>query len=153
MNSLSLIYVMFVFSVKYRLGMIHPVWRERLYSVMGQTLKDMQGVYPLQIGGVADHVHVLLRTEGIVAESEIMRKLKSESSQWINRQGLVTGRFAWQRGGARISYSPSSVDDVCRYIANQESHHRRLSFREEIENLYRSVHIQYTEYDLPSELE
>ena len=120
---------------------------------MGQTLREIEGVQPILIGGVSDHVHVLFSTKGNIAESEIVRKLKSESSLWINENRLTVGRFAWQRGGGRISYSHSALPSVKQYIANQAEHHRRISFREEYERLLCNMSVEYSSFDLPDELE
>ena len=151
MRSFSQIYIMAVFGVKYRLGLIKPPWREHLYAVIGQTLSDIEGVKPIKIGGVADHVHVLFSTRGAVPENEIIRHIKTESSLWVNKKRLVTGKFAWQDGSGRMSYSKSALDDVIRYIANQEEHHKRVSFRDEYESWLRNLGIDYCKFDLPED--
>lgn len=143
---------MAVFGVKYRLGLIAPAWQRRLYAVMGQTLSEMEGVKPIEIGGVKDHVHVLFSTKGNIAESEIIRKLKSESSLWINQNKLTIGRFAWQNGGGRFNYSHSALNDVIRYIRSQEEHHRHKTFREEYEGFLRKLNREYSCFDLPEDL-
>ena len=152
MRSYSKIYIMAVFGVKYRLGLINSNWRDKLFTVIGQSLKSIDGVSPIKIGGVSDHVHVLFYTKGIVGEAEIIRKIKSDSSRWINENRLTVGRFAWQEGGARISYSHSAIQNVIQYIANQENHHRRISFREEYENWLKQIDAEYTKFDLPEDL-
>ena len=121
MRSFSQIYIMAVFGVKYRLGLIMPPWREHLYAVIGQTLSDIEGVKPIKIGGVADHVHVLFSTRGAVPANEIIR------------------------------HSKTALDDVIRYIANQEEHHKRVSFRDEYESWLRNLGIDYCKFDLPED--
>ena len=153
MRSFSQIYVMAVFGVKYRAAMIHVSWRQQLFSVMGQILKDIEGVSPICIGGVEDHVHVLFSTKGIVAEAEIVRKLKSESSLWINSSEFYKGKFAWQRGGGRFSYSYSAVPAVRKYIESQVEHHKKMTFREEYEKYLMRSEIDYSIYDLPEDPE
>jgi REP element-mobilizing transposase RayT len=143
---------MAVFGVKYRLGLISKRWREELYAVIGQTLKSMDGVTPIIVGGASDHVHVLFSTKGNVSESEIIRRIKSDSSRWVNENRLSLGRFAWQEGGSRISYSHSALPNVTKYIANQEEHHRHVSFREEYEKWLQEIGANYTTYDLPENL-
>ncbi|MCM1484192.1 MAG: transposase [Muribaculaceae bacterium] len=151
MRSFSCIYIMAVFGTKYRLGLISEKWRDELYAVMGQILKDIDGVRPIKIGGVNDHVHVLFSTRGLIPEAEIVRKLKSESSLWINSRKLTVGKFGWQEGGARISYSYSALDSVKRYIDNQKEHHRIHTFREEYERLMMNLGMKYDKYDLPED--
>lgn len=143
---------MMVFAVKYRLGMIGREWRESLFAVIGATLSTMEGVTPIKIGGTKDHVHVLFSTRGIVPEAEVMRKAKSESSLWVNQNNLTLGRFGWQEGGARFSYSSWDIERLKRYVETQEEHHRHFSFREELERMYQAAHYQPARYDLPEEL-
>lgn len=151
MRSFSQIYIMAVFGVKFRLGLIDRAWKLQLYSVMGNTLNNINGTAAVRIGGIADHVHVLFSTQGFVAEAEIIRKLKSDSSRWINEHRLTVGRFAWQDGNARFSYSVRDIAQIIRYIDNQEEHHRRLSFREELDKLLLHSGMAYNGYNLPDE--
>ncbi len=149
MNSFTQQYIMAVFGVKYRLGLINRAWADNLYALMGSILKEIDGVMPLIINGYKDHVHVLYSTKGVVADAEIVRRLKTESSRWINEQRLTRGRFEWQRGGARISYSPSALPNVKAYIANQWEHHRVKTFREEYEQWLVSMGVNPNTFDLP----
>ena len=143
---------MAVFGVKYRLGLISPKWQNELHAVMGRILNEIQGVKVIKVGGVADHVHVFFSTRGIVPEEEIVRKVKSESTLWVNNNRLAVGRFAWQSGGGRFSYSPSAVPQVKHYIENQAEHHRRMSFAEEYARFLAHYNFPYTKYDLPDPL-
>lgn len=152
MQSFSQIYIMAVFAVKYRDGVINALWRKQLFAVMGQTLKEIDGVIPIAIGGTEDHVHILFSTKGLVGQAEIVRKVKSESSLWVNNKRLTHCRFAWQRGGARISYSSSAVKDVTAYINNQVEHHKNISFRQEYESILKKLGKEFTDFDLPEEL-
>lgn len=153
MNSFSQIYIMLVFGVKYRLGLIGYDWKERLYGVIGQTLNGISGVRTICIGGTSDHVHILLRTEGHVGESEILRKVKSESSRWINENRLCVGRFGWQDGGGKFAYSQSQVPRVKAYIHNQEEHHRKTSFKSEFAHFLNKFGITNLDrYSLPDDL-
>lgn len=153
MKSFAQIYIMAVFGVKYRTAVLHVSWRQRLFAVMGQILKEIDGVSPICIGGVEDHVHVLFSTRGIVAEEEIVRKLKTESTLWINSQDFYRSKFAWQKGSSRISFSYSAIPDVKRYIENQSEHHKGISFRDEYERYLIRFGIPYDKYDLPQDLE
>ncbi len=153
MNTFTSIYVMTVFAVKYRLGLIDPRWAPRLYAVIGKILNDMEGVQAIKINGYKDHVHVLYRTQGLIADAEVMRRVKSESSRWLNEQRLVVGRFGWQRGGARISCSPGRLDRLLAYIENQWEHHKVVTFREEYGKWLQSLGLAPGGYDLPDDLE
>ncbi|MBD5324945.1 MAG: transposase [Bacteroides sp.] len=151
MNTITQQYVMAVFAVKYRLGLINPLWAPELYAMMGKILNDIDGVRPLKINGYKDHVHVLYSTRGMTPDAEIVRRLKTKSSRWLNEKRLTLGRFGWQRGGARISCSPSGLPRLKEYIDNQWQHHRVKTFREEYEGWLRSLGIAISEYDLPEE--
>lgn len=152
MQSFTQIHIMAVFGVKFRDGVINPLWREKLYSCIGQTLREIDGVTPIAIGGIDDHIHVLYSTKGNVADSEILRKIKTESSLWVNNNRLTRCRFAWQRGGARISYSYSAVPSVKKYIENQTEHHKHMSFRQEYELMLQKLGKEISTYDIPEEL-
>lgn len=153
MRSFTQINIMAVFGVKYRLGLIDPKWQNELYAVIGQILREIDGVQPVKIGGVKDHVHVLFNTRGNVAEEEIIRKIKTESSLWVNSKRLTLGKFAWQAGSGRISYSPSAVPQVIEYIANQAEHHNKISFVDEYERMLIKAGVEYSKFDLPEPLE
>ncbi|MDE5555523.1 MAG: transposase [Muribaculaceae bacterium] len=152
MQSFSQIYIMSVFGVKYRDGVINPLWREKLFACIGQTLKGIDGVMPIAIGGIEDHVHVFYSTKGNVADAEIVRRIKTESSLWVNSNRLTKCRFAWQRGGARISYSYSAVPLVKRYIETQVEHHKNMDFRQEYELMLRKLGHDVSIYDIPEEM-
>jgi putative transposase len=80
----------------------------------------------------ADHVHALIDLPTSVSIEKMVQLLKGSSSHWINSNNLVTGKFAWGRGYGAFSVSESNVDQVARYIAHQEEHHRVRTFAEEL---------------------
>ena len=79
-----------------------------------------------------DHVHALIDLPTNLCIEDMMQLLKGSSSHWINEQNLVTGKFGWGRGYGVFSVSESGVAEVCAYIANQEEHHRKRNFAEEL---------------------
>ena len=83
----------------------------------------------------ADHVHALVDLPASRAIDEIAQLLKGSSSHWVNESNLVPGKFAWQRGYGAFSVSHSAVAEVAKYIANQEAHHKKKSFVEELKQL------------------
>ncbi len=89
----------------------------------------------LAIGGVADHVHVLLSIPATLSVSKAMQLLKGNSSKWLREtfSELRSQGFAWQEGFGAFSIGVSGVEETVRYIQGQEEHHRRKSFREELE--------------------
>lgn len=139
---------MLVFGVKYRLGLIAPEWKPQLYSVMGRALTD-KGVKPLLINGPQDHVHVLVSMGVNASVADMVKHLKAESTKWINANRLTRGRFGWQDGYGAFSYSLGQLDQVMKYIRNQEEHHRRYTFREEYEAWLRETGAEITPFSLP----
>jgi REP-associated tyrosine transposase len=133
-----------VFSTKDRVPMIHKDVQERLYEYMGGIIRGEGGVL-LEIGGVADHVHLLTKLKADTAIAVLLRLLKSNSSGWVNDNRLVPGRFAWQTGYAAFSVSESQVEAVRRYIRNQEAHHAKVSFKDELIALLKKHRIEYDE--------
>jgi putative transposase len=79
-----------------------------------------------------DHVHALIDLPTHLSIEKMMQLFKGGSSHWINESDLISGKFAWGRGYGAFSVSHSGVDEVAKYIAGQEEHHRKRSFSEEL---------------------
>ena len=118
-----------VFATKNREPLISREWRADLHSYLGGTVKGLDG-HPEGIGGVADHVHLLVSLKPTACLSDFMRELKKSSSTWVRESKLA--HFQWQEGYAAFTVSASARESVQRYIANQEEHHRTKTFREEL---------------------
>ena len=80
----------------------------------------------------ADHVHLLIDLPTSLSIEELIQLLKGSSSHWINANNIIIGKFAWGRGYGAFSVSESNVDQVARYIAQQEEHHRVRTFAAEL---------------------
>lgn len=119
-----------VYSTKYRRPAIQPEWQDELYAYCGGILAEQKGVL-LRCGGVADHIHLLVKLSPTIAVSDVFRVLKSSSSKWVNERSDVTETFQWQTGFAAFSVSESQAPVVKKYIDSQEEHHRRSSFEDE----------------------
>ena len=85
------------------------------------------------VGGVVDHVHMLAGMPATISIAEFIQKVKANSSRWMHEQS--GRRFEWQPGYGAFSIGISQVNATCRYIRNQEAHHRKLTFDEEIERI------------------
>jgi putative transposase len=133
-----------VFSTKDRTPSIHEGLRERLYEYMGGIIRGERGTL-LEIGGVPDHVHLLAKLKSDISIAEMVRLIKSNSSKWVNESIDPTGRFEWQTGYGAFSVSESQAKKVQKYIANQESHHAKVSFRDELITLLKKHGIEYDE--------
>ena len=79
------------------------------------------------------------------AIEEVVQLLKGGSSHWVNESNLVPGKFGWQRGYGAFSVSHSAVDEVCAYIANQEEHHRKKTFAEELKQFVERYGLKWHE--------
>ena len=131
-----------VFAVKYRQALIDRSWRDDLYKyICGIINGNKQKAYA--IGGVADHIHILVSIHPNISISELVKHIKGCSSKWINEQNKAASYFRWQEGFGAFSYAQSELDTVIRYIDNQEEHHARQVFREEYIHLLRSFDIQF----------
>jgi len=107
-----------VFSSKNREPLIASQWRSRLHDYLGGTVRGLGG-YPEGVGGVADHVHLLVSLKATHGLAEFMRELKKASSRWVHEEiGLCA--FAWQDGYAAFTVSATSRQAVQHYIATQE---------------------------------
>jgi len=123
-----------VFSTKERHPFLTPVIRERLWPYLGGIARENK-MKALAIGGVANHVHLLLSLPTTLSISKAMQLLKGNSSKWLRETfpGLRRDDFAWQEGFGSFSIGVSGVEDTVHYIQTQEEHHRRKSFGEELE--------------------
>jgi len=129
-----------VFSTKERRPLIRDDWRPHLHEYLGGTARGL-GAVPEAIGGVADHVHLLLGLKATHCLADFVRELKKASSGWCseNHERL----FAWQEGYSAFTVSASHRESVRKYILNQEEHHRTISFSEELQRLLERNGVQY----------
>lgn len=122
-----------VFSTKERRPLIDQQVKEPLYAYMGGIVRGEHGEL-LDINGVADHVHLLVRLRPTMSVADTMRIFKTNSSKWAN-ETIGRGRFTWQEGYAAFTVSQSQVPRLLAYIRNQEKHHRKLDFQTELMEL------------------
>ena len=131
-----------IYSTKYRKPTIHTEWQDDLYGYIGGIVRDQKGKL-LKIGGVEDHVHLLAKLGPTNAISDVLRKIKSNSSKWINERSDVSRKFEWQSGYAAFSVSESQLPAVSEYIANQAEHHRKKTFEEELLAILKKHNIEF----------
>lgn len=129
-----------VFATKERLPIIEKDWRSETHAYLGGIEKNFEGV-PIEINGVADHVHLLVRLQPKFAFSDFMRELKASSSKWIRQNHC--SKFAWQSRYGAFTVSESQVEKVRRYIRNQEAHHRKFDLAEEYTALLEAHKIEF----------
>jgi putative transposase len=144
-QSLSSIYVHLVFSTKERRPFFgeRPL-REGLHDQLGAISKRLDCL-PVRIGGVEDHVHLLCGLGRRISPADWVKELKRVSNLWLKEQGSDYARFEWQNGYAVFSVSRSNLERVRRYVAEQELHHRKLSFQDELRALLSRHELAYEE--------
>ena len=132
-----------VFSIKDREPLIVPEIKPELYAYLGGLTRELKGK-AYGINGTADHVHMLINLPPVVSISEALRFIKSNSSGWVHDK-WPRRSFGWQLGYGAFSVSKSNVPEVLKYIGNQETHHRRLTFKEEFVDFLHKHEIEYDE--------
>jgi putative transposase len=143
-QSLSAVYIHLVFSTKHR----HPFLRDEglrgdLHSFLGGTSKTL-GCPPIRVGGVQDHIHLLARFGRTITQADWVKELKRVSNLWLKNEGRISD-FEWQSGYADFSVSQSNLEQVKSYIANQQEHHRKLSFQDEVRALLTKHQVDWDE--------
>ena len=141
-NTYTQLYVHVVFSVKVRSGQISTDWKEELYKYIGGIIKYRKQKL-MVIGGMNDHIHLLIGFNPACTLSDLIRDIKSNSSKWINEKRLAMGRFEWQSGYGAFTIGQSQVGKVLKYILNQEEHHRKKTFREEYIEFLKAYQVDY----------
>jgi putative transposase len=130
-QSLAQIYLHLVFSTKHRQPFLRDAaFRQRVHAYLMGICRNLS-CPSLQTGGVEDHVHILCRFGKGIEIQNLLRDIKRDSSIWIKTEMPSLGDFHWQLGYGAFSISATHVDDLIRYIANQEEHHRTETFQEE----------------------
>ncbi len=143
-NTYTQIYIQVVFAVQGRQGLIRPEHKDDLQKYMTGIITNL-GSKLIAINNMPDHFHLLVGLKPDMALSDLVSKVKSGSSGFINKQRWVAGRFEWQEGFGAFSYSHSQLGAVIRYIQNQETHHARKSFLDEYTALLKRFQVPYDE--------
>ena len=130
-----------VFGTKNHEPILQPSWRGKLHAYLGGIIRTANGIAE-SVGGVSDHVHLLIGLRANHCLADVLRELKSVSSGWI-RDEIGVSNFAWQEGYGGFTVSASQYETVRRYIEKQEEHHRTLTFREEYLELLRRPKIEF----------
>jgi REP element-mobilizing transposase RayT len=122
------------FSTKQRRPLLTPQIGDRVNRYLAGIARESH-MHLLRGGGVADHRHLLLELKPAMSVSDAMRLLKTNSSRWLRENFPEGSDFSWQEGYAAFSVSMSAAEEVVAYIDRQESHHRRMTFEEELKAL------------------
>lgn len=151
-GTFSQIYIQYVVAVEGRANLLQKPWREEVFKYMSGIIKG-KNQKPIIVNGVSDHVHLFVGLKPAMAASDLIRDVKNNTTKFINEQGFLRGRFAWQEGYGAFSYAHSQMDNVYQYVANQEQHHQKRTFREEYLDFLQKFDVPYEEQYLFSWLE
>ena len=143
-GTFSQIYIQIVFAVKGRENLLMPKWRNDLFKYISGIITH-KGQKSIIINGVSDHVHAFIGIKPSMSVSDLARDIKNNSSNYVNKNHLVQGKFSWQEGYGAFSYAHSQVEHVYNYILNQEQHHHKKSFKEEYMGLLKKFEIEFKE--------
>ena len=143
-QSLCKVYLHIVFHIKTTSPTIAQQHLDRLHSYIGQII-NTTGCQTIRVGGIADHIHALCQLSRNENIAHLVEEMKRNSSRWIKTLSPEYEHFAWQGGYAAFSVSQSMLDKTRNYIENQESHHKKMNFRDEYIQFLKLYNIEYDE--------
>jgi putative transposase len=143
-NTYSQVYLQFIFAVKGRQNLIPSLHNNDLQKYMTGIVQN-RNQKMLAINNVSDHLHMLVGFGTVMSISDFMEEVKFISSKFINDEKWIKGKFEWQRGYGVFSYSRSQIDNVIKYIINQQGHHKKRSFKEEYLDFLKKFEVEYEE--------
>ncbi len=143
-NTFSQIYIQIIFTVKGRQNLIPSQKREELHKYITGIIKNRNQKL-LAIFAMPDHIHLLVGLKPDIRISDLVRDIKSGTSKYISENNWVKEKFSWQSGYGAFSYSKSQIDNVIKYISNQEQHHKKRTFKDEYLDFLKKFGINYNE--------
>jgi len=141
-------YVQLVFAVKNRDTALTTIIRPRVFEYMSGIVTNLRHK-SIIINGVSNHVHILLGLNPSISVSDTVFEIKRSSSLFINKERLCPGRFSWQEGYGGFTYSRSQINDLYKYIENQENHHKVRTFHDEYVDYLKTNEMEFNEEFLP----
>ena len=143
-GTFSQIYIQVVFAVKGRENLISKEWKEDLHKYIAGIIKG-KGQKSIIVNGMPDHIHAFIGLRPAMSISDLVRDIKNNSSNFINDNKFVKGKFSWQEGYGAFSYSHSHIENVYQYILNQEEHHKKNTFKDEYIDFLTKFNVDYDE--------
>jgi len=137
-------YIHIVFSTKYRQHLIHPPVEEELHAYLSGICNHLE-CQSIIVGGYTDHIHILCKLSKKIPLMKLVEELKSHSSKWIKTKDKKLENFYWQGGYGAFSVSPSKVDTIKKYIANQKQRHSKKPFQTEYRSLLLKFDVEFDE--------
>lgn len=143
-NTYTQLHIHCIFAVKFRQALITKDWKERLHQYITGIVQN-HGHKMLAINTMPDHLHMFFGMRPNQSLSDLMRIVKGDSSEWINKQQFTPATFRWQEGYGGFSYEKKKISIVTAYIENQEIHHQAKTFLEEYREFLDNFGIEYDE--------
>jgi putative transposase len=143
-QSLSNILIHIIFSTKKRQKSLDDNIRPELYAYITGIFKA-KNCPCYQIGGVSDHLHISCSLPKVITISDLIKEIKTSTSVWLKTKNNNLSNFYWQTGYGVFSLSPTHLEKLCNYIANQETHHKCVDFKDEFLDLLKKYNIDYDE--------
>lgn len=141
-NTFSQIYLQFVFAVKGRRSMIVKENKEELHKYMTGLVQKREAKM-LSVHCMPDHCHLFVGFKPVISISDFIKEIKVKSNEFINNKKWTKQHFNWQEGYGVFSYSQSHIDNVCKYILNQERHHKKKTFKIEYLHMLEKFEIPF----------
>ena len=138
------IYLQFVIAVKFREAILKQEYQKEVFSFMSGLINSM-GHKSYAINGMPDHVHIFMSFTPKHSPSETIKEIKRASTNFINEKKWFPEKFQWQNGYGCFSYSKSHIDNVVKYILNQQNHHRKVKFKDEYLEFLRKFEVEFDE--------
>jgi len=135
-QSLCKVILHIIFSTKNREPWLDSDVRPRMHAYVATICRDLAAEF-VHVGGMADHVHVVITLPRTLSQAELIEQIKKTCSKWIKALEARYRGFSWQRGYSALSVSPNQLEAVLEYVDTQQEHHRTRTFREEYRELLR----------------
>jgi REP element-mobilizing transposase RayT len=143
-RTFSQIYIHVVFAVKGRQNLIGKSWKDELNRYISGIITSKKQK-TIIVNGMPDHIHAFIGLKPSMAISDLVRDIKNNSSNFINKNRFVMGKFKWQEGYGSFFYSHSQIEQVYNYILNQEQHHHKKTFKEEYIDFLNKFQVEFDE--------
>lgn len=138
------IYLQFVIVVNGRQNLLAKPWRQDVFKYISGIITN-KGRKAIIVNGVGNHVHIFVGLKPSMRISDLIRDIKNNTSNYVNKKKWVTGKFSWQEGYGVFSYTYSHIDKVYNYILSQEEHHKKYTFKEEYTKYLKDFQVEHDE--------
>ncbi|HSU28909.1 MAG TPA: transposase [Chitinophagaceae bacterium] len=142
MSTYTQILYQIVFSTRFREPTMIPVGREQLYQYIGGVLKN-KNCHPYQVGGFSDHLHIITSLHPSISLADLIKDIKLSTTKHIKENRVFPYFNGWQDGYGAFTYGLDALDNLVRYVKNQEEHHKKKGSMDEYLELLQSHNIQY----------